>query len=395
MRVSNMRASILFLTNAYPDFDSSYRGHFIKKMAVQLQEMGYQITVVTPKIYGRSYFLEDQDGIKVYRFPFFTNNKLLIEYEKIPYMRMVLYYFSGLIITLYAMIKFKCNLIHTHWAIPTGLISIFAGSILKRPFIVTVHGSDFRMALDRPFLLKLFLYVCRKAQHITCVSEVQKREIEQLGIKENKISVFPMCIDNNFLEVGKSRKRSLYKRPFIIFSNRNLLPIYNVSVLIRAIPIVLKEEPDTKFLIAGDGPEKDYLKKEAKKLNINSSIQFLGRIPHEEMPSLLSQSDVYISTSLYDGTSVSLLEAMGSGTFPIVTDMPANREWITNGTNGFLIPKNEEEFLANRIIEAVHDQTLLEKSITKNLSIVEEKALWQVNIKRVSEIYKELLGSKN
>ena len=387
--------NILFLTNTYPDFDSSYRGHFIKEMAVRLQRNGYKITVVTPKIYRRSSYFEEQDRIKVYRFPFLARNKLLIEYEKIPYIRMVLYCLSGLITTLYALVKYKCDLIHVHWAIPTGLISVFAGTILKRPFIVTIHGSDLRMAISNSFLLKVFLYICKKSKHITCVSEAQRREIEKLGIKANKISVFPMCIDENFLEVGKIKKRRLERKPFIILSNRNLLPIYNVSVLIRAIPIVLMEEPNIKILIAGDGPERDYLEKEAKKLNINSSIQFLGRIPHEEMPNLFSQADVYVSTSLYDGTSVSLLEAMGSGTFPIVTDVPANREWIIHGANGFLIPINEEEFLANRIIDAVHDQKLLEKSITKNLSIVEEKALWRVNIERVSEVYKELLSFKN
>ena len=180
------------------------------------------------------------------------------------------------------------------------------------------------MAMDRPFLLKVFLYICKKAQHITCVSEVQKKEIERLGIKGEKISVFPMCIEEDFLEVGRSRERSLSldSGPITILSNRNLLPIYNVSLLIRAIPIVLQEEPNTKFFIAGDGPERDHLEKEAKKLNVNSSLQFLGRVPHEEMPNLLARADIYISTSLYDGTSVSLLEAMACGTFPVVTDIP-------------------------------------------------------------------------
>jgi glycosyltransferase involved in cell wall biosynthesis len=147
--------------------------------------------------------------------------------------------------------------------------------------------------------------------------------------------------------------------------------------------------------MAGDGPERDYLEKETKKLNVNSSIQFLGRIPHGEMANLLTQADIYVSTSLYDGTSVSLLEAMGSGAFPIVIDIPANREWIINGKNGFLVPTNEEEFLANRIIDAIHNQRFLEKSRTENLLIIEEKALWPVNIKRVKEVYKELLSSKN
>lgn len=385
--------SILFLTNSYPDFDSSYRGHFIKKMANRLQRNGYRISVVTPKIYKGSPCIEEQEGINVYRFPFLAGGKLLIEYEKVPYLKMIIYYLSGFFTTIYVLMKNGCHLIHTHWAIPTGLIGVFASLLCKRPLVVTIHGSDFRMAMSKPFLLKVFLYVCKKARHITCVSEVQKKEIEHLGIEREKISVFPMCINENFLEVGKNRKRDIDKRPFIILSNRNLLPIYNVSLLIRAIPIVLQEDPNTKFFIAGDGPERGRLEKEAKRLNIGPSLQFLGRVPDEEMLNLLTQADIYVSTSLYDGASVSLLEAMGSGAFPIVTDIPANREWIINGKNGFLVPTNEEEFLANRIIDAIHNQRLLEKSRTENLLIVGEKAIWPVNIKRVKEVYKELLSS--
>ena len=379
--------SILFLTNAYPDFDSSYRGHFIKKMAARLQNNGYRISVVTPKIYKGSPYFEKQNGLKVYRFPFFTGNKLLIEYKKIPYLRMIFYFLFGSFITIYVLLKQKGDLIHVHWAIPTGVIGVFTGTLLKKPFIVTVHGSDLRMAMDRPFLLKIFLSICKKAQHITCVSEVQKKEIEQLGIKGEKISVFPMCIEEDFLEVGRNRERSLNGGPITILSNRNLLPIYNVSLLIRAIPIVLKEEPNTKFFIAGDGPERDHLEKEAKKLNVNSSFQFLGRVPHEEMSNLLARADIYVSTSLYDGTSVSLLEAMACGTFPVVTDILSNREWISDGENGFLIPTENETILAKKIVEAIQNNRLLYEASEKNRKIIEEKAYWGKNIGKIAEIY--------
>ena len=126
------KRSILFLTNAYPDFESSYRGIFIKKMAHLLQKEGYQISVVTPKIYKGSHYSEEQDGIKVYRFPFFARNKLLIEYKNIPYLRMLLYYISGFFFTIYVILKNKCGLIHVHWAIPTGLIGSFGWKAFKK-----------------------------------------------------------------------------------------------------------------------------------------------------------------------------------------------------------------------------------------------------------------------
>jgi len=384
--------NILFLTNAYPDFDSSYRGIFVKRIATLLKEEGYSIAVVTPKVYEKSRYFEEEGGIKIYRFPFFARNKLLIEHKKIPYLRMILYYITGSFLTIYAAVKNKCDIIHAHWAIPTGLIGAWVGSILRKPLLITIHGSDLRMALERPgFLRKIFVFVCKNAIHINCVSSVQKREMEQLGIKGKKMSIIPMGIDEAFLEKGKNRRIESNKRSYIILSNRNLLPIYNISLLVRAIPIVLKEEPETKFLIAGDGADKGTLEREVKNLDINSSVRFLGRVLHEEMPDLLSQADIYVSTSLYDGTSVSLLEAMGSGTFPIVTEIPANREWIMDGENGFLVSINEESSLASKIIDAIRNPELLAKSQVENRSIIEQKVLWPEYIKRVKNIYSNVV----
>jgi len=379
---------ILFLTNVYPDFDSSYRGIFIKKMAILLKDEGYEISIVTPKIYGGSHYFEEQNGIKVYRFPFFARDKLLIEHKKIPYLRMILYYITGFFLTIYAMFRDKCNLIHVHWAIPTGLIGVLAGSLLKKPVIVTIHGSDLRMAVETTgFLRKVFVSVCKKASYLNCVSGVQKNELGQLGISNRKITVLPMGVDGTFLAKGQYRKTESNCGPFTILSNRNLLPIYNVSLLIRAIPMVLKEEPDTKFLIAGEGSEREVLEREAKDLHIYSCIRFLGRVAHEEMPKLLSQADIYVSTSLYDGTSVSLLEAMGSGAFPVVTDIPSNREWITNAENGFLVPTGDECILAGKIVEAIRNKELLVEANEKNREFIEQKASWKTNIRKIANIY--------
>ncbi len=383
---------ILLITNTYPDFKSSYRGIFIKEMATLLQAEGYPIYVITPKIYRKSLLFENQNGIKVYRFPFPSGNRLLIQYERIPYLRLLIYYFTGTILTLLVALKSRCQLVHVHWAIPTGLIGVFVGRLLRKPVLVTIHGSDLRMASKNSGLIrKIFLYVCKKATHLTCVSEYQKKEMEEMGLSGEKISVFPMGIEKGFLEVGKERKNHLGNQPPIVVSNRNLLPLYNVSLLIRSIPLVLKKEPEVKFLIAGEGPEKAHLEKEAENLGIASSVHFLGRLPHDRMPQLLGQSDIYVSTSLYDGTSVSLLEAMATGTFPVVTNIPANREWIEEGKNGFLIPTDEEAILAEKIIEAIQKKELLARAREKNLRIVEQSLTWDSQIQKLKKIYERVL----
>ena len=388
--------SICFITNAYPDFDSSGRGMFIKQMALLLKESGYQISVVTPKIYQKSHYVEEQEGMRIYRFPFLSGNRLLIEYAKIPYLRMFFYYVTGFFLTVYVLFKHQCHLIHAHWAVPTGLIGVWVGAFLKTPLIVTIHGSDFRIGtMKTPILKKIFLYVCKKAKHIICVSEVLKRDIEKLGIKGDKISVFPMGVEEPFLKSLINRGVNRIGQGFTILSNRQLQPIYNISLLIRAIPIVLQEEPNAKFIIAGVGSERNNLERQVKHLNIGSSVQFLGWVIHEEMPKLLSRSDIYVSTSLDDGTSVSLLEAMASGAFPIVTDIPSNREWISDGENGFLVPIDQERFLAVKIVEAIRNQDLRERSRDKNFRLIKERAVWPVTITKTEQIYKMALEAKS
>lgn len=384
--------SILLLTNAYPDFSSSYRGVFVRTLATWMQNGGYNISVVTPKIYRESPFFEEQNGIRVYRFPFFARNKLLIEYEKIPYFRMMVYYLTGFLLTTYVLVRRRCHLIHAHWAIPTGLIGVWVGALLKRPVIITIHGSDFGMATTRSSLLKrIFLYVCRKAGHITCVSEWMKNALMGMGIREEKITVSPMGVGETFF--GKVREGFAEREqgPSIILSNRNLQPLYNVSQLIKAIPWVLKAAPHTKFLIAGEGGERERLEKETQALEITSSVQFLGKVPHDEMPNLLSQADIYVSTSLSDGTSVSLLEAMACGAFPVVTDIPANREWIEDGKNGLLVPPEDEISLAKKIVEAMGRPALMASARQKNREIVEKKAHLKNQVEGLFQMYRNHL----
>jgi glycosyltransferase involved in cell wall biosynthesis len=160
--------------------------------------------------------------------------------------------------------------------------------------------------------------------------------------------------------------------------------------LIQAIPTVLKEEPKTKFLIAGEGFQKEALKREVENLDVHSSVTFLGQVLHEDMPDLLSQVDIYVSTSLHDGTSVSLLEAMGSGAFPVVTDIPSNREWVSDGENGFLVSQKDKNLLGRRIVGAIRDQRLMSEACTKNREIIEKRACWRQNIKRISRLYQNL-----
>ena len=78
---------------------------------------------------------------------------------------------------------------------------------------------------------------------------------------------------------------------------------------------------------------------------------------------------------------------MACGTFPIVTNILSNREWITDSENGFLIPTEDEHILAKKIVEAIRNRQLFAEASEKNRKIIDQKEQWKANIKKMTNIY--------
>jgi len=157
---------------------------------------------------------------------------------------------------------------------------------------------------------------------------------------------------------------------------------------IEAIPLVLKKVTNARFLIIGQGSQTEKLKERVLQLGITQNIVFMGHLPHDQLIRILSVSDIYVSTSLADGTSASLLEAMVCRIPVVVTDIPGNREWIRDGHNGRLIPVKSPQMLAEEIVRLLENDDLRESLTTKAYETVKEMANWQKN----SEILKNLIS---
>jgi glycosyltransferase involved in cell wall biosynthesis len=124
---------------------------------------------------------------------------------------------------------------------------------------------------------------------------------------------------------------------------------------------------------------------------VNECVKFEGWVDHDELPGWLASSKVYVSTSLSDSLAISNLEAMACGIFPIVTDIPSNREWIEDGENGFIVPTDDPEILAQRMVEAMGNEKIREKAGIHNRRIVGERANWNKNMMEIEELYRVLV----
>jgi glycosyltransferase involved in cell wall biosynthesis len=147
---------------------------------------------------------------------------------------------------------------------------------------------------------------------------------------------------------------------------------------------------EATLTVAGDGSLRSELAQRAERSIARRAIVFVGGVDHRRMPALLGDNHIYVSLSLSDTTSVSLLEAMACGLFPVVSDIPANREWIEHGVNGCLVPVRQPMKLAQTVIDAWKDRALRENARRRNIETIRTRAEWGSNMRAVHDLFDDL-----
>jgi glycosyltransferase involved in cell wall biosynthesis len=284
--------------------------------------------------------------------------------------------------------EIKPDILHAYYATSYGFIGACCSF---EPFVVSCMGSDIMLTPQKLIFYKwLTNYTLRKATFITSVSSPITEKIIKLGIEPQKIQTFPFGIDHNLFFPSHKHRKEL-----ILLSTRSLTQIYNIKTILESLSYLKKEDDfEGKLVIVGEGPERGRLKELAEDLGISSDVIFIGAIPHPKVADYLRTSKIYISMSLSDGTSTSLLEAMACGTFPIVSDIPANREWINDAENGFLVPVLDAKKLAQRIKEALSNTHLMQTAVKKNFDIIRKRVILQNNLGKMEVIYKSIKEEK-
>jgi glycosyltransferase involved in cell wall biosynthesis len=103
----------------------------------------------------------------------------------------------------------------------------------------------------------------------------------------------------------------------------------------------------------------------------------------------LGKAAIYVSVPSSDGTSVTLLEAMAAGAYPVVSDLPGNREWVDPG-GGTVVPVRQVAPLADAIVSALKDGSRRSSAAKHNGQLINQRGLWDVNMNRMEEAYRSL-----
>lgn len=288
--------------------------------------------------------------------------------------------------------QIRPDIIHAHYVTKYGII----GSLLTGyPFMVSAWGSD--IWEDSKGWLRLpTKYVLKKADAVHCDSGKMLGELAVLGAAPSKTHLVYFGTDTkNYHKRGKSRelaeKLGVYGSPVVI-STRGLDPVYDVGTFITAIPMVLKEVPDAKFIILGKGSTEAALKSRVESLGLSERVRFYGRIPNDLVPDYLSLSDVYVSTSLSDGgLAASTAEAMACEVPCIITDFGDNSKWVKDGVNGFIVPVRSPEQVADKIIYLLKNKKISEQFGMLSRQIIEEGNDYYKEMAKIENIYYRLL----
>jgi glycosyltransferase involved in cell wall biosynthesis len=293
--------------------------------------------------------------------------------------------------------KMNPEILHAHFATNYG---VFGALCNFHPFIITAWGSDILANPGARLLSKIKMPIAKfalsKADAITCDAKHMKEAMKKLWISPEKIHLIHFGIDTkNFGPTLKDKKLTakleINDSPTVI-SLRNLDPLYDVESLIKSAPLVLKEIPKTKFMIAGKGSEEKRLKKLAKSLGISDNVNFIGLIQNEELPKYLNVMDIYVSMSLSDaGISASTAEAMACGLPVVVTDVADNNKWIEDGVNGFLIQIKDSKSLAEKIIYLLKNEDIRKQFGKINRKIIEDRNDYYKEMGKMEDIYEQLV----
>ena len=279
----------------------------------------------------------------------------------------------------------------------TGLAGWLIKKRFKVPLLVHFHGDFWQNKYwlwerwFNWFFLIISKFLVKRADGIRVVSSIIKDKLIEDGIDKKKIRVIPTPVDlekfENFDEkkVNKFRKKHGLDRKVIINVGRQD-PSKDYKTLYKAISLVYEDYKKLAFWQAGN---KDYLPEKIKG-DQNLILTSVGKIKQEELVNYYHASDIYVSSSCHESFGKVLIEAMATGLPVIATETTGSKEIIRDGVNGYLVPIEDSEALAKKILFLLTNPDKAEEIGQAGRKMVRGKFDQQKVIKEIIKFWNDL-----
>lgn len=275
---------------------------------------------------------------------------------------------------------------------PLTTAAVLAARSGFRPLIQMSWGSDILWEARRnPLSGRLVRYALGSADALIADCQAVAQSAMELGFREEHIVAFPWGVDLKRFAPSSAksalRENLGWQDKFVLLHMRNWESIYGVENVARAFAQAAQDDAALRLLMPGSGSLADSIKIIFRKADVLDRVHFAGQVAQQELPGYYQAADLYISGSLSDGSSVSLMEALASGRPVLLSDIPGNREWITPGKEGWLFSLDDVDALAAAIIRARQQHANFPKMQRLARRKAEERADWTQNQKGISRAY--------
>ena len=281
-------------------------------------------------------------------------------------------------------------------------------------FIARRHGSAFTMTIHRPYFPKLnsanvlvrpdILFrenICflewntfRKARRVFAVSKFTKAHVvANLGLKAEKIEVVYNGFASEFFDV---RRENISEGKVELVFHGRINPQKGIDTLLKSLALVVKQLNDRKRIhltIVGTGPREQEYRELAQSLGLSQNVSFPGWLNVEQMAELFSEASLSVLPTRAESFALNIGEAMAAGIPTISTNIEPLLEIISDGKTGLLVPPENPEALAEKILYAISHPVEMEAIAQAGRRYVKENFTWEKVAERYCIVFESLLNS--
>lgn len=296
--------------------------------------------------------------------------------------------------------EIKPDLIHAGPIQTCAFIAVLSGF---HPILTMSWGFDLMDDVHKSRWMEwVTRYTLKQSTFFTSDANVTRDKAVAYGMNPEKTIVFPWGVDLDHFKPSTFNPQpstlnlqpsTLNPQPstFTLFCNRSWETRYGVDVLARAFVKVAQQNENVDLILLNGGSQNANIRRILQSGGVLDRVTFGGQVSQTDLPRWYYMADLYISPSHVDGSSVSLMEALACGLPCLVSDIPANKEWVVEDENGWLFRDGDADHLAEKILAAISQREKLPEIGRASRRSAEMRADWKKNAEALMNVYRKLI----